>query len=506
LRTADASAAISREPSSGPIQTPSRPSSCAGRSLSISCQLFDNESSSDKEDSPGNPRIPHGPFLPPSSSCQETGSPTPTQDASMAVKGASLVLSPLTLFCSASRDLNADAVAQSLHKAVDFLALYTVPLDGPVTLLSIGQSLIRLGALCAQDGWGHLPAVNWEGNQLNVYNCVLPMFVTQTEAPTPLPELLPPAVPMVEDSASSAACICVCSFGCSPPCWSSSQGPKGEASSLGSPPPINHLTYPGNKKKASFAKVAFLDPRPHPAASVPPSSGGSLLVALAQVFPHLSTDAIVNLYKRASVSSPSGGRKFKHPKMTTAGPTRCQVLFTVDDPTICVDFERCTCTLNNFLGSQKVNLRIELTTCAYGGWALSTNMAPTPTQVDLVQTGLMDHYWSKPSFKVEAYILASRSYLKLVDVPWFSSGRVPTTGEAIEEAMWLLAHCSRFLLAGNVCIVANSRQSDISTAFFEVWDSRSRSLACALIGRTIQFGHWTLHIMEIKTMPGVPIC
>jgi hypothetical protein len=192
--------------------------------------------------------------------------------------------------------------------------------------------------------------------------------------------------------------------------------------------------------------------------------------------------------------------------MTTAGPTRQQVLFTVDDATVRVDFERCTCTLNNFLSSQKVNLRVESTTCAYGGWALSTNTSPTLAQVILIRTSLTEHYWSKPSFKVEAYIPASKSYLKLVDVPRFSSGRIPTTGEAIEEAMRLLAHCSRFLLAGNIRVVANSRQLDMSTAFFEVWDSRSGSLVRSLIRRTVQFGRWSLRIVETRAMPGVPVC
>jgi hypothetical protein len=101
LRTADASAAAPHEPSSGPIWTPSRPSSRAGRSASpLDTNLFGDESgSSDGEDSPGNPKTPRGPSLPPSSSRQETGSPTPTWDASMAVdEGALLVLTPLTLF------------------------------------------------------------------------------------------------------------------------------------------------------------------------------------------------------------------------------------------------------------------------------------------------------------------------------------------------------------------------------------------------------------------------
>jgi hypothetical protein len=247
------------------------------------------------------------------------------------------------------------------------------------------------------------------------------------------------------------------------------------------------------------------DPRLRPAASGPPVSG-SLLVALAQAFPHLSADAIVNLHKWASASSPPRGRDSRHPRMTTASPTRWQVLFMVDDATMRVDFERCTHTLNNFLSSQKVSLRVESTTCAYGGWSLSTNMSPSPAQVDLIQTGLTEHYWSKPSFKVEAYILASKSYLKLVDVPRFSSGRIPTTGEAIKEVMQLSAHCSRFLLASNVQVVTNSRQVDTSTAFFEVWDSRSGSLAWSLIRRTVQFGRWSLCIVETRAMPGVPVC
>jgi hypothetical protein len=202
LRTADASAATPCELSSGPIWTPSRPSSRAGQPSSpLDTNLFGDESgSSGEEDSLGNPKSPHGPSLPPSSSHQETGSPTPTRDASMAVdEGTLLVPTPLTLFRGVSMELNAEAVAHSLREAVDFLSVYTVLLDGPAPLLSISQSLMRLGALCLQDRWGHLPAVNWEGNQSNVYDCVLPMFVTQTEAPLPLTESAPVAAPMVED-------------------------------------------------------------------------------------------------------------------------------------------------------------------------------------------------------------------------------------------------------------------------------------------------------------------
>jgi hypothetical protein len=428
LRTADASAATPCEPSSGPIRTPSRPSSRVGRSSSpLDTNLFgDDSGSSGEEDSPGNPKTPRGPSLPPSSSRQETGSPTPTQDASMAVdEGALLVPSPLTLFHGASMELNAKAVAHSLREAVDFLSVYTVPSDGPAPLLLIGQSLMRLGALCAQDRWGHLPAVNWEGNQSNVYDCVLPLFVTQTEAPAPPTEPTPAVAPMVEDPPLPSQ------RPPAPRAASGAQPPrKGKQILRGPPPPINRLTYPGNRKKPSFAKVTSMDPRPCPKASAPPVSGNSALVALAQAFPRLSADAIVDLHKRASTTSSSGGRDPRRPRMTTAGPTRRQVLFTVDDATVRVDFERCTRTLNNFLSSQKVNLRVESTTCAYGGWSLSTNTSPTPAQVDLIQTGLTEHYWSKPSFKVEAYILVSKSYLKLVDVLRFSAGRIPTTGDA----------------------------------------------------------------------------
>jgi prolipoprotein diacylglyceryltransferase len=114
-------------------------------------------------------------------------------------EGALLVPVPLTLFHGAFMELNAEAVAHLLREVVDFLSVYTVLSDGLAPLLSIGQFLMRLGALCAQDGWGHLPAVNWEGNQSNVYDCVLPLFVTQTEAPVPPAEPVPTAVPMVED-------------------------------------------------------------------------------------------------------------------------------------------------------------------------------------------------------------------------------------------------------------------------------------------------------------------
>jgi hypothetical protein len=211
--------------------------------------------------------------------------PTPSRDASMAVnEGASLVPFPLTLFHSMSIELNAEVVVHSLNEAVDFLTLYSVLADGLAPLLLIGQSLMRLGALCAQDRWGHLPAVNWEGNMLNVYDCVLPMFATLVEAPPPTEAAPMLVVPMVEDLRPCPLPITQQPPRGAPP--SSSGGRKGKLVTWG-PPPINLFTKPGKGKKASFAKVASSDPRPRPAASAPSFSGGSTLVALAQAFPHL---------------------------------------------------------------------------------------------------------------------------------------------------------------------------------------------------------------------------
>ncbi|KDR65295.1 hypothetical protein GALMADRAFT_82031 [Galerina marginata CBS 339.88] len=61
-------------------------------------------------------------------------------------------------------------------------------------------------------------------------------------------------------------------------------------------------------------------------------------------------------------------------------------------------------------------------------------------------------------------------------------------------------------LDGPVRLVRNSKSSTTSTAYFNIWDSKSGYRARSLIGRTFMLGPHVLMIKESNRQAGVPQC
>ncbi|KXN83953.1 hypothetical protein AN958_00652 [Leucoagaricus sp. SymC.cos] len=63
-----------------------------------------------------------------------------------------------------------------------------------------------------------------------------------------------------------------------------------------------------------------------------------------------------------------------------------------------------------------------------------------------------------------------------------------------------------FVLVGPAHVVHNSCASDTATAYFKVWDSQRGTRAANLMGRSLQFSHWTVQILEANANPGTSLC
>ncbi|KXN91244.1 hypothetical protein AN958_01676 [Leucoagaricus sp. SymC.cos] len=99
----------------------------------------------------------------------------------------------------------------------------------------------------------------------------------------------------------------------------------------------------------------------------------------------------------------------------------------------------------------------------------------------------------------------SKSFLKLVNIPFIHQDGSRTTSDQVKGVMRASNLSNHFILVGPPWVVCNSKLSDTAMAYFEVWDSQRGTRAANLMGHSFQFGHWTSRIMEASANPGASL-
>jgi hypothetical protein len=105
----------------------------------------------------------------------------------------------------------------------------------------------------------------------------------------------------------------------------------------------------------------------------------------------------------------------------------------------------------------------------YGGLTLLTNHIASQSEIDLIGGAVMQ-LLVLPTPAVAA-LPTLRSYLKIVDVPYFIGTDTPLTFPFIKEAMGKSHLASLFTLANSPQVMQNSRKSDTATVWFDILDS-----------------------------------
>ncbi|KXN91250.1 hypothetical protein AN958_01610 [Leucoagaricus sp. SymC.cos] len=286
--------------------------------------------------------------------------------------------------------------------------------------------------------------------------------------------------------------------------------------SKGPPPPVPSASKPGAQSFAAAARAA-------PTPVVGSSGSVENLVHVARSFPNLAPSAIVALLWADTAAAASAapapvavaGAKHpitpsapaspaKKPKATTKGPSRKQVLFVLDDPNARPNLEQMPCLLNKYLTDNKVvRLRAETVLVVYSGWSIQLTDVPSLEQLNTIRQWLGIHFSPIGS---EVYLPASKSFLKLINVPYIRQDGSWTTSDQVEGVMRASNLSNHFVLVGPPQVVRNSKSSDTAMAYFEVWDSQRGTRAANLVGHSLQFGHWTSRVMEASANPGASLC
>ncbi|KDR65183.1 hypothetical protein GALMADRAFT_82167, partial [Galerina marginata CBS 339.88] len=139
--------------------------------------------------------------------------------------------------------------------------------------------------------------------------------------------------------------------------------------------------------------------------------------------------------------------------------------------------------------------------------SIATSNVPRERDLDIIRGCVHDFFPDDLGDKIWVGLPASKSYLRVLDVPTDQPAALgPTLPDHVRKAMYASALTEHLHLDGPVRLVRNSKSSTTSTAYFNIWDSKSGFRARALIGRTFMLGPNTLTIKESNRSAGVPQC
>ena len=125
--------------------------------------------------------------------------------------------------------------------------------------------------------------------------------------------------------------------------------------------------------------------------------------------------------------------------MMTQGPTRCQVLIPLDSTAaelIVTNATSAVQSCNKGLVEARSKLRVESVHKAWDGVSMSTNSVASAAELEMIKQWLKKTAGLGESTEVEPCLPQSKSFLKILDIPyWDSKSSLPITPAQVEAAL-----------------------------------------------------------------------
>ena len=161
------------------------------------------------------------------------------------------------------------------------------------------------------------------------------------------------------------------------------------------------------------------------------------MLQLKKAFSNLSQATIISMYQaslgvaKASQGSPSCSAVSRTLKITTQGPTRHQVLIPltpVTAETVVANAALAVESCNKGLVSAHSKLRVESVHKAWDGVSMSTNSVASAAELEVIKQWLKKTASLGEVTEVKPCLSQSKSFLKVLDIPyWDSKSSLPVT-------------------------------------------------------------------------------
>ena len=217
------------------------------------------------------------------------------------------------------------------------------------------------------------------------------------------------------------------------------------------------------------------------------------LVQLKEMFPNLPQAIIISMHQaslggaNASQESSSCSGVSQTLKMMTQGPARHQVLVPLDSATA----ELIVANATSAVLSCNKSL-VEFVYKTWNGMSISTNSVVSAAELEVIKQWLKKTARLGESTEVEPRLPQSKSFLKILGVPyWDSKSSLPITPAQVEAALSSSPLFEGIILASILCIMKVLPSSDISVIWIDIWNSQKGSKSKTLINCLFNFGQYT---------------
>ena len=138
---------------------------------------------------------------------------------------------------------------------------------------------------------------------------------------------------------------------------------------------------------------------------------------------------------------------------------------------------------------------------------MSTNFVASAAELEVIKQGLKKAAGLSITTVVEPCLPQSKSFLKILGVPyWGNNSSLPITQAQVEAVIANTPVFKGVVLTSHPHIMKASLSSDMSVIWFDIWDSQKGTKGKTLINCSFNFGHHTATIQGTAMHPSVAQC
>jgi len=162
--------------------------------------------------------------------------------------------------------------------------------------------------------------------------------------------------------------------------------------------------------------------------------------------------------------------------------------------------------INALLKNVKSSIRSEFIHPCSGGIAIITNDVPNPSNLSIIGNYFKSVEGINSNDIPSPRLPQSKSYLKIMGLPYLRAGGNKITSENITDFMKHINLFENVSLATKPHIIKASPKSDMAIIWFDIWDTQNGSKAKLLINHSFNLGRHIATVRATNMNPGVPQC
>ena len=102
------------------------------------------------------------------------------------------------------------------------------------------------------------------------------------------------------------------------------------------------------------------------------------------------------------------------------------------------------------------------------------------------------------------YLPQSKSYLKILGIPYITNNGTPISHNQVEEVIKRIHLFNDIILASCPHVIKASPKSDMAVIWIDIWDSQNGTKAKSLVNRCFNIGQHIATIHGTNMNPSVP--